>query len=353
MKKVFFIAGELSGDIHASKVITELKVKEPHIEIEAWGGDRMSEAGAIIRKHYKELAFMGFVEVLLNIFTIYKNFKLCKAHIEAFAPDTVVFVDYPGFNLRMAKWCKSKSYKTIYYIAPQVWAWKKNRIESIKKYIDKLVVILPFEKSYFEARGVDAHYFGHPLTEEISTTSTQNKVYDIALLPGSRVQEIKRMLPVMLEACQKAGKSHIIAKAPHIPISVYHDYGHDNLKFESIDQILSMSEFAFVSSGTATLETALYGVPQIVCYRGSAISVWIARRLIDLKYISLVNLILDKAAIPELIQEDLYADKLLATYNQIKNSPQAILEDYQSLNAILREQDISAQIADLILASSL
>ncbi len=359
--KYFIIAGEASGDLHGAELVREIFKQDKKAEIKCWGGDRMAEAGAQGLKHIKDLAFMGFVEVVRHLPTILKNFKICKNQILEFAPDVVVFVDYPGFNLRMAEWTKENGIRNAYYIAPQVWAWKENRVKKIRAFIDQLFVILPFEKEYFKGHEIDAHYVGHPLLEQLERgkyrlqkiEEREDKI--IALLPGSRRQEIKRMLPIMLKAIRSFPDWRvIIAGAPNIGKEEYRKIsGNASIEIWSNKtyELLDIASFALVTSGTATLETALFGVPQIVMYKGNSISYLIARRLVKVKYISLVNLILDQPVLKELIQGDVNEKKLVETMHQVmkKESLLELEENYRKLYALLDQGGASKMVVEKLL----
>jgi len=348
--KYYIIAGEASGDLHGSNLIKELQKLDANADIRCWGGDKMKATGAMLVKHYKELAFMGFAEVIKNLPAILKNFKFCKKDISAFNPDVIVFIDYPGFNLRMAKWAKENNYKTVFYISPQVWAWKENRVKDIKKYIDKMIVILPFEKDFYKKWNYEVEYVGHPLVEVIENFKNQHPEIQIsentiALLPGSRKQEIQIKLPVMLEASKNfPGYEFVVAKAPSIEDEFYEDFIKDyaNVKMIANDtySLLMKSVAALVTSGTATLETALFGVPEIVCYRGGNISYQIAKRLVKLKFICLVNLIMNREVVKELIQNDLTTDKITSELKKILFDPgkrEKMQDDYSQLKRLLSE----------------
>lgn len=329
-KKIYIIAGEASGDLHASNLVKSILSLRPDWQIRGWGGDLMAEAGVEIHKHINELAFMGFVEVVANLFTILQNFSSCKKDILEFKPDLVILVDYPGFNLRMAKWLHKKGIKIIYYISPQIWAWKENRVHLIRKIVDKMLVILPFEKDFYAKHQVEATYVGHPLLEAIenfrkthtfSTTSASiSERKKVVLLPGSRKQEILSLLPTMIEAANRFPEiDFTIAAAPSQELAWYeeilqlHGSGYqDHIVIEQgkTYALLSEADAALVCSGTATLETALFKVPQVVCYKANPISYQIAKRVIKVKYISLVNLILNKPFLTELIQKDFNAERL-------------------------------------------
>lgn len=309
--KIFIIAGEASGDLHGSHLMRALREEQPDVKFRYWGGEKMKSVDANCLKSIDELAFMGFWEVIQNLATIRRYFSECKKQITSFDPDAVIFIDYPGFNLRMAKWAKLKGYRTFYYISPQLWAWKGNRIEKIKKYIDRLFVILPFEKKYYQDRGVDVSYYGHPLLEIIDTwrkNQDEGTPSSYSIFPGSRKQEIANILPIMVDGARKTGlDSFYISKAPHIPEQFYHRILSGDERFQLFEgssyELFSKSKAAMVTSGTATLECALFEVPQIVCYYGSPISYQIAKRLVKIDFISLVNLILGKEVVTELIQD--------------------------------------------------
>lgn len=308
----YIIAGEASGDLHGARLVKELIAQDTNVKIRAWGGDLMDDAGAEIVRHYKDLAFMGFVEVAQNIKTILNNLKFCKADILNFSPDALILIDYPGFNLRIAKWAHQQQIPVFYYISPQIWAWNVKRVHKIGKFVDQMFVILPFEKSFYKKFGYDVTYVGHPLKEVIDEMRIEGAPTSntIALLPGSRKQEIRMMLPVMLQLpAQFPNHQFVIAQAPGIDQSVYTDIAGElsdglALSTEGTYPLLMRSVAAVSTSGTATLETALFKVPQIVCYKGNAISYQLAKRLIRVPYISLVNLIADEQVVPELIQSE-------------------------------------------------
>jgi lipid-A-disaccharide synthase len=318
--RVYIIAGEASGDMHAANLVAALRQRDNALQIRGWGGDRMMATGVHIVKHYRDLAFMGFTEVLKNIGTIMRNFRFCREDITAFNPDVLILVDYPGFNLRMAKWAHQRGIKVFYYISPQIWAWKQGRVHDIKKYVDRMFVVLPFESEFYKKFDCDVSYNGHPLLDEMKKIQSRDPsafrekhgLGDgpvIALLPGSRKQEINTMLPLMLSVVD-AFKNYrfAVAAAPSQPDELYRDLcGNKQVVIVKGDTygLLNVAEAALVTSGTATLETALLGIPQVVCYKGGTISYHIARRLIKVKYISLVNLILDRPAVTELIQHQL------------------------------------------------
>ena len=341
--RYYIIAGEASGDLHGSNLIRELLNNAPSSKIRCWGGEKMESNGGELVMHYRDLAFMGFVEVVKNLPAIFRNIAFCKKDILSFQPDALILIDYPGFNLRIAKWAKTVGLKVIYYISPQVWAWKENRVKLIRKCVDKMLVILPFEKAFYKKWDFEVEYVGHPLVEVINnfkpkTTGTLSPKI-IALLPGSRKQEILQKLPVMLQVTRNFPDYLFkVAKAPGIQDQFYENIllGYNNVETITNEtyQLLSEATAALVTSGTATLETALFKVPEIVCYKGNAISYQIAKRLIKIKYISLVNLIMDKEVVRELIQDDLTVENLNLELEQILNNPQKrehMLLDYDNL----------------------
>ena len=324
--KYYIIAGEASGDLHGSNLIKAIKRRDDKAEIRCWGGDLMEQAGGTVAKHIKELAFMGFLEVVKNLGTIFKNISFCKKDIQTFAPDAIIFIDFSGFNLRIAKWAKENKYRTHYYISPQVWASREGRVKKIKQYIDHMYVILPFEKPFYEKHGYAVNFVGHPLLDAIAETEVvpfghfcdtnqlNKELPIIALLPGSRKQEVEKMLAIMLSVVPKFPKyQFVIAGAPNLDQSFYKNFlinKNVHFIFNQTYTILTHAHAALVTSGTATLETALFQVPQVVCYRGNWISYQIAKRIITLDYISLVNLIMDKEVVKELIQNDLNTTNL-------------------------------------------
>lgn len=359
-KKVFIIAGEASGDLHAANLVKELTKLNADISFMGWGGDRMTKEGVQIKKHISDLAFMGFLEVIRNLKTILNNFKICKKQILEFKPDFILLIDYPGFNLRIAKWAKKEGIKVVYYISPQIWAWKQSRVFEIKKNVTKMFCILPFEKEFYKRFDVEVEYLGHPLLDEINTFNSlsENKIISskpiLAILPGSRKQEIERKLPIMLEAAKKFNQFEIyVACAPNLDLSFYDVYKTKNVYFikNQTYKLLNSAELAIVTSGTATLETGLFRVPQVVCYKSSNFSYWIARMLVKIKYISLVNLILDKEAIKELIQFDCTAEKISEEIKAIAenvNHRNKIINSYDELIHLLGEQGASLRVAEKI-----
>ena len=364
--KYYIIAGEASGDLHGSNLMKALQKQDVNAEFRFWGGDLMQNVSGNLVKHYRDLAFMGFLEVIKNLRTIFKNIAFCKQDISAYNPDIIIFIDYPGFNMRIAKWAKQKEYKTHFYISPQIWAWKENRIKDIKRDFDKMSVILPFEKDFYEKKhDYPVEFVGHPLIDAISDRAQidetkfrkENNLNDkpiIALLPGSRKQEITKMLSVMLSVVDDyPDYQFVIAGAPSQDFSFYQQYiTNPNVNFVSNKtyDLLSVSTAAVVTSGTATLETALFKVPQVVCYKGSWFSYQIGKRLVNLNYISLVNLIMDKEVVTELIQNDFNKtnlkkelDKTLDKFERTK-----FFVNYYELEKKLGGKGASKKTAELI-----
>ena len=362
--KYYVIAGEASGDLHASNLLKALKVEDNEAQFRAWGGDLMEEAGAELVKHYKDLAFMGFLEVAKNIKTILNNISFCKKDIIEYSPDVLILVDYPGFNLRIAKWAKSKNIRVFYYISPQIWAWHTSRVHDIKKHVDKMFVILPFEKEFYERYNYNVDFVGHPLLDVINNFKVDTNFLKanqlsnqpiIALLPGSRKQEIKRMLNVMLKAVSEIPDFQIvIAGAPSIPEEFYSDLIGDIKNVALIQnqtyQLLHYASMALVTSGTATLETGLFKVPEVVCYSGNAVSYQIAKRLIDVKYISLVNLIVDKPLVTELIQSEFTIENLKTEIKKLteEKNLKEIKKGYDELAEKLGNDGASKRAAQLM-----
>ncbi len=357
-KKIFIICGEASGDLHAANLVRSLKAISPNLQVRGWGGDRLIAENIQVLKHIRELSFMGFLEVFLNIVTILKNFRTCKAHISTFNPEVLILVDFPGFNLRMAEWAKKKGIKVIYYISPQLWAWKQGRIKKIRAYVDELYCILPFEKAFYEKFNVSVKYYGHPLLDEIlnfKTLRNEPLLHEkpiLALLPGSRMQEVKRKLPIMLEAAKSFPEYEVmVACSSQIPEAFYHSFNASNVRFlfgKTYD-ILNVASIAYVTSGTATLETALFNVPQVVCYKSSGLSFWIAKRVVKINYISLVNLMLDRKLVEELIQGDCTSEKLVSSMKKLvvnSGTRNQIIAGYGELLNLLGGEGASDRIAE-------
>ena len=364
--KYYIISGEASGDLHGSNLMKALFEQNPKVEVRFWGGDLMQQVGGTLVKHYKERAFMGFAEIVKNIPTILGFIKFCKEDILKFNPDKIIFIDNSGFNLPIAKWAKTHNFKTAYYISPQVWASRSGRVKAIKRDIDEMYVILPFVKDFYKKHNYDVTFVGHPLLDAISGRplinehqfKEENKLSTkpiIALLPGSRKQEIKKLLAVMLKMADKfTDYQFVIAGAPSQDFEFYKPFIlKDNVKFLSNKtyDLLSVSQAAIVTSGTATLETALFKVPEIVCYKTSWLSYQIGKRLINLKFISLVNLIMDKEVVKELIQDDFNEKNLEIELNKILDDTnrKRFFLDYFELEKKLGGKGASKKVAQLIL----
>jgi lipid-A-disaccharide synthase len=357
--KLYIIAGEASGDLHGSNLIRALHHESADITVRAWGGDAMREAGAEVVKHYRELAFMGFAEVLLNIRTILKNLLFCKQDIAQFRPDALILIDYPGFNMRIAQWAKKQGIPVFYYISPQIWAWKENRVQALKRDVQLMCVVLPFEKEFYARHGMQAEFVGHPLLDvrrEIKDESQREKI--IALLPGSRKQEISTMLPEMLAACAGITDYQIVvAGAPGQEPSFYEPYlkgTNARIIFGQTQELLGKATAGLITSGTATLEAGIIGLPQVVCYKGNFLSYLIARKLIRVKYISLVNLILDRECVPEMIQARMNASTLRKQLEPLlAHSPQRSLQlqGYVELREKLGGSGASERTAKAMLKS--
>ncbi|MFQ3351398.1 MAG: lipid-A-disaccharide synthase [Candidatus Marivariicella framensis] len=366
--KYYIIAGEASGDLHGASLIKAIKSSDKNANIRCWGGDLMKNAGGNLIKHYKELSFMGFWEVLINILKIFKNLKFCKIDINNFKPDVIVYIDYPGFNLRIAKWARKNGYKNHYYISPQVWAWQESRVNSMKKNIDSLYVILPFEKAFFEEKhNYRVNYVGHPLMEHIPKITLEYGIISkiglasnkpiITFLPGSRKQEINKILPELIKIRNQFPKyQFVIAGAPGREMKDYDEILKNcsiPVIFNETYNLIKLSKACVVTSGTATLETALLRTPQIVCYKSSFISYFIARKIVKLKYISLVNIIMNKEVVEELIQSNCNSKKIANSLNKILATSNAnqIKNDYEKLYQILDKGGASKITSNLIFES--
>ncbi len=367
--KYYIIAGEASGDLHASNLMRELKVLDTLAVFRCWGGDLMQKQGGELVKHYRDLSFMGFLEVLLHLRTITGNLTLCKKDLLTFKPDVLILVDYPGFNLPIAKFAHTAGIRVFYYISPQLWAWRSSRVKIIRHAVDRMFVILPFEKDFYEKHHISVDFCGHPLLDEIHDSSIFQQRTSflmahgldeskpmIALLPGSRKQEIRKILRIMLQVIPDfPGYQFVIAGAPSVPAEFYQDMVGD-LPVKIISgktyELLHNSEAALVTSGTATMETALLGVPQVVCYKGSLFSYTLARMIVHVKFISLVNLVMDREVVKELIQSDLNRENLSRELRSILNNMDArakIISAYASLNEKLGGEGASKKVATLMI----
>lgn len=361
--KYYIIAGEASGDLHASNLMKALKEQDPEAQFRCWGGDKMQQAGGELVKHYRDLAFMGFLEVVMNLRTILGNLKFCKQDILQWQPDVVVLVDYPGFNLRIAKFLKQQGITCHYYISPQIWAWKEGRVEQIKRDVDHMYVILPFEEAFYDKHHYKVDFVGHPLLDALKGREPDEQLAQqlnpddkplVALLPGSRKQEITKMLPLLLQAVpQFPDHVFVVAGLDHIEPELYQNLIGDlpvKVVTGKTYDLLEIADAALVTSGTATLETALLNVPQVVCYKGNPISYYIARMLIKVKYIALVNLIMDRVVVTELIQNDLNVENLKSELTKLTdpNGRQQMLNDYEELSYKLGGPGASARAAELM-----
>jgi len=364
--RYYIIAGEASGDLHGANLLKALFKAEPDAEVRFWGGDLMQQVGGTLVKHYKDLAFMGFAEVITNLRTILKNIEFCKKDIKAFNPDVIIFIDYPGFNMRIAKWAKQQGFDTHYYISPQIWAWKEGRIKAIKRDVNQMYVILPFEKDFYEKKHqYQVHYVGHPLLDEIEefkknqsgNFNEKHQLDDrpiIALLPGSRKQEISRLLTEMLRIVNDYSQfQFVIAGAPSLNAAFYQPFiKQENVKLILNDtyNLLNNAYAAIVTSGTATLETALFNVPQVVVYKGNEISYQIAKRIINLKYISLVNLIMDEPIVTELIQNECNTANIKKEFDKVinKNYRGEMFVKYRELSEKLGGGGASERVVNIL-----
>jgi len=335
--KYYIIAGEASGDLHGSNLIKALKGVDPDASFRFWGGDKMQAASGKLVKHYKEHAFMGIVPVIRNYPIIRDNFKLAEKDIANYAPDALILIDFSGFNLRIAKKVKSPDFQIFYYISPQVWAWRQHRVYKIRKLIDRMFTILPFEKAFYKKFDYDVDYVGHPLLDSIADFKKsfnmerqeflkKNKLSDksiIAILPGSRKQELHAQLPIMIEVSHKfPDYQFVVAGMKSLSREIYTDCFKDfevKLVFDQTYELLSFAEAAMVTSGTATLETALFKVPEVVCYRAGRFSYYLVKALVKIKFISIVNLIMDKLVVKELIQDDLTYQNLSIELTRLLN----------------------------------
>lgn len=366
--KYYIIAGEASGDLHASNLMAALKKKDDKAEFRVWGGDLMRKQGATLVKHYRHMAFMGFVEVVANLPKVLGNINECKADLLRYQPDVVILVDYPGFNLRIAEFAHCKGMKVCYYISPQVWAWKRHRVKKIKKYVDRMLVILPFEEPFYKEYGVNATFVGHPLLDELAKLKTPSRLHFIhrndlsekkeiiALLPGSRKQEVKRMLGTMLRVIPHFPEyQFVIAGAPSLDKNLYlRLIGNADVRLveNQTYELLQNASAALVTSGTATLETALLSVPEVVCYKANRLSYLIAKNLIKVKYICLVNLVMDKEVVKELIQYDFNEANLVKELQSLLQDPKKqrrILDDLDMLKHQLGNAGASEKAADVII----
>lgn len=359
--KYYLIAGEASGDMHGANLMKALRQKDATAEFRFWGGDKMKAEGGEQVEHYKNTAFMGFWEVITHLKTILSFISLCKKDIQHWQPDVVILIDYPGFNMRIAQFAKEAGFKVVYYISPQIWAWKENRVHKIKKYVDKMLVILPFEKDFYQKWNYDVEFVGHPLldeTDKFILESNEQKITSekpiIALLPGSRKQEISKILPEFLSVTEVFNEyQFVIAGLNHIEPEFYQRIiGKKQVEivYNQTYQLLSRSNAALVASGTATLEAALFGVPMVVGYKGSYFSYFIGRMLVKIKYIALVNLIMEEPVVAELIQSDLNKENLQKNLQSILSGEKrtAMLSKFEILKKKLGKGGASERAAGIV-----
>ncbi|WP_114939291.1 lipid-A-disaccharide synthase [Mucilaginibacter endophyticus] len=362
--KYYLVAGEASGDLHGANLMKALKVLDPKAGFRFFGGDLMQAEGGTLVKHYADMAFMGFVEVVANLQTILKNMKSCKQDISAYQPDVLILIDFPGFNLKIAEYAKAQGLLVCYYISPKVWAWNQKRVLKIKRIVDHLFCILPFEVAFYKEWGMEVDYVGNPLLDAVSAFKPDADFLQknnlsgkniIALLPGSRKQEISRLLPDMIKASVNFPEyQFVIAGAPAFQADYYTPYlngANIPIVFNATYDLLNQAHAAIVASGTATLETALFNVPQVVVYKGGKLTIAIARMLVKLKFISLVNLIMDKAVVKELIQEECTSEKIGSELDLLINNAvyrQTMLSNYDELDVRMGQPGASAKTAGLI-----
>ena len=355
--RFYIITGEPSGDLHAANLVHELKKCDDALHIRAWGGERLISEGVVLAKHIKDTAFMGLWSVLKYLRPIKSYLDFCKTDIVAFKPDAIILVDYPGFNLKIAEFAKNHGIKVFYYISPKVWAWNKSRIAKIKKFVDHLLVIFPFEVDFYQNNGMEVTYVGNPLLDEISkgnfkfTYQTEKPI--IALLPGSRKQEIEKILPKMLSVVDDLPKNQFVISATNtFSKEYYQSFIQDKnvaLVFEETYGLLEQAKFALVTSGTATLETALFKVPQVVCYKTNWLTYIIAKSLIKIDYLSLVNILMDKLVVTELIQSALNKENLKYELNNLMHKKESIINDYDRLIELLDKEGASKKTAKFII----
>ena len=368
--KYYIITGEASGDLHASNLMKELKNEDAKADFRFWGGDLMQAQGGEMVKHYRETAFMGFLTVLKNLKTIRANFTLCESDLLAFAPDVLILVDYPGFNLRMAAFAKKHGIRVHYYISPKIWAWKESRVKKIKAHVDRMFTIFPFETEFYKKHNYEVSFGGNPLLDAIENRENRSESFDhfidrnqlakkpiIALLAGSRKQEIERILPVMLQVADRfPDYQFVVAAAPSITKAFYASVSKGSkLKFvySQTYDLLQQSKAALVASGTATLETALLRIPQVVCYKmsGGSLAYSLGKMLLNIKYISLVNLVVDKFVVKELIQQYCNPKAISTELDLILNDEayrSQMLANYEELNQHLGGAGASARFAKMI-----
>ena len=359
--RYYIVAGEKSGDLHASNLMREITKRDHEATFRCWGGEKMQEAGGDLVHHYKETAFMGFMEVIRNLPEIFGLLRECKRDIQAYQPDVLILVDFAAFNLPVAKFAKKKGFRVFYYISPKIWAWNQKRALKIKKYVDRMFVIMHFEKAFYKKFDYQVDYVGNPLFDAISAFTPDpnfredNKLSEkpiIAVLPGSRKQEVRNMLSIMLEIAPKFSEyQFVIAGVTSLDIALYEPAIMQDFQviFNKTYDLLANAKAALVTSGTATLETALFNVPQVVCYKTSPLTYWVAKRLVKVDYISLVNLIADKEVVKELIQHELNPKQLTQELEKILNTPEKMLKDYAEMRSKIQTEGTSKRTADLMM----
>lgn len=362
--KIYIIAGEPSGDLHGAHLVRAIHEQDPSVQFRGFGGPKMRAEGVELDQDIDQLSFMGFVEVIRHSPQILANFSRAKKSIQSWQPDAILYIDFPGFNMRMAKWAHNNGYKNFYYIAPQAWAWKAKRSHQLKKYIDELFCILPFEKEFFARYDIDAHYVGHPLVDIIDHFKKNNQTHPdqkeekiLALLPGSRTQEVKNVLPIQLKA-SKVFHDHkvIIARSPNVKTELYEtimsQFSSGAEINDSAYDLLFRADIAAVASGTATLETALFNVPQVVCFKGNLLSYHIARALVKVPYISLVNLIADQPIVKELIQNELTVKNLKNELQKLtlRENLETMQNNYHRLENLLGVGGAAHKTAKIVLS---
>ncbi len=363
--KYYLIAGEASGDLHGANLMKALKERDSEADFRFFGGDLMKAEGGVIVKHIADMAFMGFIEVVTNLNTILKNLKFCKEDIAAWQPDVLVLIDFPGFNLKIAEFAKKKGLLVCYYISPKVWAWNQKRVLKIKKVVDHMFCILPFEVDFYKKWGMEVDYVGNPLLDAVAAFKPDEGFLEkhqltgqkiIALLPGSRRQEISRLLPEMISAAEQfPDYRFVVAGAPSFKPEYYEQFIHQKnipVIFNATYDLLSHADAAVVASGTAVLETALFNVPELLVYKGHPISIGIARAVIKIRFIGLVNLIMDDTVIKELIQPDCTPENIAAELDNILNNKsyrEKMLANYDKLDEKMGKPGASAKTAGLII----
>ncbi len=359
--KYYIVAGEASGDLHGSNLMKEILKKDPKADFRFFGGDLMKSVGGILVNHYKDTAFMGFIPVILNLRTILENIKHCQQDVLRFKPDVLILIDYPGFNLKIAKFAKENGLKVHYYISPKIWAWKEKRIHQIKAYVDKMITILPFETGFYKGHGMEVEYVGNPLFDQISEFQKTQAVIEsekpiLAVLPGSRKMELERMLPTMAKAAKLMENDYevYIAATPDFDLDFYRSLiGDLDAKFlvGETYKLLNSAKLGIITSGTATLEASIFKLPHVLCYHGPALIVALARRFVKVKFLGLANLILDREITKELIQQDMTPEKIVAELRKFESEDGAkkMEDDFNDLLSKLGTEGASKLAAEAII----